>query len=77
MDLGREESSIGHARDSHSRRCDSVSHNRAPRANARSVLGRDRDPGRDAIHARCDVDALDRADRRDRRGCVGWSARGK
>jgi hypothetical protein len=77
LGLGREESSFGHARDSHSSRCDRVSHHRAARANARGLLGCDRDFGRHAIHARRDADALDRADRRHRRGCVSWSARGK
>src|SRR5438445_684721 len=60
--------------DSHSRRRDRVSHSCAARANARGVLGCDRDPSCNAIHARRDADALDRADRRHRRGCVGWSA---
>jgi len=77
MGLGRKEPSFDHARHSHSRRCDSVSHNRAARANARGLLGRDRDFGRDAIHPRRDADALGRADRRHRRGCVSWSTRGK
>ena len=36
----------------HSSRCDRVSHNRAARANARGVLGRNRDFGRHAVHAR-------------------------
>jgi hypothetical protein len=58
MGLGREESSFDHTRDSHSRRCDCVSHHRGARANARGVLGRDRDPGRDAIYARRNADAV-------------------
>src|SRR2546428_9350327 len=49
LGLGQEEPSFDHARDSHSCRCDSVSHDRAARANARGLLGRDRDLGRDAI----------------------------
>jgi hypothetical protein len=36
-----------------------------------------RNLGCHAIYAWRDIDALDRADRRYRRGCVGWSARGK
>ena len=43
MGLGREESSFDDTRDSHSGRCDGISCNRAARANARGVLGRDRD----------------------------------
>src|SRR5207249_10820765 len=30
-----------------------------------------------AIHSRCNADAIARADRRHRGGCVRWSARGK
>jgi hypothetical protein len=48
MGLGREESSFDHIRRSHGSRCDRVSHNRAARANARGVLGLDRDFGRQA-----------------------------
>jgi len=68
MGLGREESSFDDTRDSHSGRCDGISCNRAARANARGVLGRDRDFGRDAIHSQRDADALGRADCRHRRG---------
>jgi hypothetical protein len=42
MGLGQEEPSFDYAQRSHSRRCDSVSHYRAARANARGLLGRDR-----------------------------------
>jgi hypothetical protein len=49
--LGQEESSFDHACHSHSRRYDSVSHNRAALANARGLLGRDRDLGRHAIYS--------------------------
>lgn len=62
MGLGREESSFDHTRDSHSRRCDCVTHHRAARANARGLLGRDRDLGCNAIYSRRDAGAVDRAD---------------
>ncbi len=68
MALGQEESSFDCARDSHSRRCDCLSNYCAARANARGLLGRDRDLACDAIHSRRDADALGRADCRYRRG---------
>src|SRR5438874_7041558 len=77
MGLGRKEPSFNHARHSHRPRCDCVRLNRAARANARGLLGCDRNIGRDAIHSRRDADALDRADRRYRGGCLSRSARGK
>jgi len=77
VDLGQEEPSFDHARHSHSSRCDRVSHHRAAGANARGLLGRDRDLGRDAIDAGRDADALARANRRHRRGRLSWSTRSK
>jgi hypothetical protein len=55
---------------SHRRRRDRVSYHRAVRGNARGVMGRDRDLGRHPIHVRRDTDAVDRANRRYRCGCV-------
>jgi hypothetical protein len=49
----------------------------AARANARGVMGRDRDIDHYAIHRRRDTDAVDRANRRHGGGCVSWSTRGK
>jgi hypothetical protein len=66
-----------HTRHSRSSCRDGVGHYRAAGANARGVLGRDRDFGRHAIHRRRDTDAVDRANRRHRSGCVSWSTRGK
>jgi hypothetical protein len=60
MGLGREESSFDDTRDSHSGCWDGISCNRAARENARGVLGRDLDFGRDAIHSRRDIDAINR-----------------
>lgn len=77
MGVEQEEPSFGYAHHSHSRRCDSVSHYRAARANARGLLGRDRDVGCHAGHSWRDADDLDRSDRRHRRRCVNWSARDK
>ena len=57
LDLGERESSFDHTLYSHSGRCDRVSHNRAPRAYARGLLGRDRDFSRDAIDTRRDSNA--------------------
>ena len=77
LGLGRKESSFDHTRDPHSRRCYRVSHHRAARANARGLLGCDRDIGRHAIHSWRDADTLVRADRSHCRGRVSRSARGK
>ena len=74
---GQEEPSFDHTRHSHSSCCDRVSHHRAAHANARSVLGRDRDFDRHPIHVRRDTDAVDRANRRHCCRCVSWSTRGK
>ena len=59
LGLEREEPSFDHARHSHSSRGDSRGHNRAARPDARGLLGRDRDLGRDAIEPRRDPNALD------------------
>jgi hypothetical protein len=77
MGLGQEEPSFDFAYRSDSRRCDSVSHSRATRANARGLLGRDCDLGHHAGYSWRDADALGRSDRGHRRGCVNWSARDK
>jgi hypothetical protein len=77
MGLGRKESSFDHACHSHRRRRDCFRVDRAARANARGLLGCDRNIGRDAIHSRRDADAFDRADRRHCRGRISRSARGK
>ena len=77
MGLGREEPSFDDTRYSHSSGYNRVSHNRAARANARGVLGRDRDLGRHASYSWRNANALARSDRRHRRGCVNWSARDK
>ena len=77
LDLEARESSFNHTRHSHSSRCHCVSRNRAARANARGLLGGDRHFGRHAIHPWRDADALAGADRRHRRRCVSWSARGE
>ena len=74
---GQEEPSFDHTRYSHSSGYNRVSHNRTARANARGVLGRDRDLGRHASYSWRNADALARSDRRHRRGCVNWSARDK
>ena len=66
--LGREQPSFDHTRASHSGRCNGISCNPATRANARGLLGRDRDSGCDVIPSRRDVDAIIRADCRHRRG---------
>src|SRR5438067_1012965 len=66
-----------HACHSHRHRCDCVRVDRAACANARGLLGCDRNIGRDAIRSRRDADALDRADRRYRGGRVSRSARGQ
>ena len=46
MGLGPKEPSFDYGRDSDSSRWDGISHNRAARGNARSLLGRNRDLGR-------------------------------
>ena len=77
MGLGRKESSFDHARGAHRTRGDSVDHHRAALANARSVLGSDRDFGCHAIHPWRDAHSVDRADRRDGRRRIDRSNRGK
>ena len=75
LGLGPKESPFHCACDSYSSRCDRVSHHRAACANARGLLGRNRDFGCDAIHSRRNLDPLDRADRRYRSRRISWSAR--
>jgi len=45
LGLGQEKPSFDRARDSHRSGCDRVGHHRTPRANARGLLGRNRDAG--------------------------------
>jgi hypothetical protein len=75
--LGPKESSFDDTRDSHGRCCDGISCTRAAGANARGLLGRDRDFGRDAIHSRRDIDAINRADGHHGGGGIGRSAGGE
>ena len=57
---GQEEPSFDNTRHSHSSCCDRVNHHRAAHANARSLLGSDRNFDRHPIHVRRDTNAVDR-----------------
>ena len=77
LGLGREEPSFDHTRHSHRGRRNRVSSYSPARANARGLLGCDRHFGRNAIYSWRYANAVGRADRGDRGGCVGGSDRSK
>src|SRR6266576_1026527 len=77
LELAERESSFDWTLRSHCPCGDRVSHCRATGADARSLLGGNRDSGCDAIHSRRYADALRRAHRCHRRWRVSRSSRGK
>src|SRR6266436_6180909 len=77
LELAERESPFDWALCSHGPGGDRVSRRRAPGADARSLLGGNRDSGCDAIHSRRYTDALPRAHRCHRRGRVTRSTRVK
>src|SRR6266508_2853499 len=77
LELAERESPFDWALGSHSPGGDRVSHCRALGADARSLLGGNRDSGCDAIHSRRYADALRRAHRCHRRWRVSRSTRVK
>src|SRR6266542_6197976 len=77
LELAERESSIHWTLRPHGPRGDRVSHRRALGADARSLLGGNRDTGRNVIQSRRYADALHRTRSRYGPGRVSWSARGK
>src|SRR6266404_7336150 len=77
LELAERESSIDYALDPHGCRGDSVGNRRATGAYARSILGSNRDAGRNAIQSRRYANALHRTRSRYGPGRVSWSSRGK
>jgi len=74
---GAGKSSLRHTFNSHCHCGDSVSCCRSRVWIARSLLGRDRDAGSDAVNSRRDAVAFDRTHCRYGAGCSGWRAPGK
>src|SRR6266446_5807312 len=77
LELAERESSFDWTLRSHSARGDRVSHRRALGADARGLLGGNRDSGRNAIQSRRYADALHRTRSRDGPVRVSRSSRGK
>jgi len=75
--MGAGKSSLRHTFNSHGYRGDSITRHRPPVWIARSLLGRDRHAGSNAVNSRCDAVAFDRTHCRYGAGCSGWRAPGK
>jgi Fusaric acid resistance protein-like len=74
LELAERESPFDSTLRSHGPRGDRVRHRRALGADARSLLGGNRDSGRNAIQSRRYADAVHRTDSRDGPGCVSRSS---
>src|SRR5882724_2546396 len=77
LELAERESHFHRALNPHCRRGDPVGRRRALGADARSLLGGNRDPGRDAIQSRRYADAIHRTRSRYGPGRIGRSSRSK